>query len=45
MFCQLKYLKVNEVFVYRTITHYNDTGRIAKRHRDGSKSEKPAYAK
>uniref|UniRef100_A0A6P4F0R8 Uncharacterized protein LOC108045962 n=1 Tax=Drosophila rhopaloa TaxID=1041015 RepID=A0A6P4F0R8_DRORH len=32
---ELKLLKVNKVFVYRTITRYNDTGSIAKRHGGG----------
>lgn len=31
----LKYLNVNKMFVYRTITRYNDTGSIAKRHGGG----------
>lgn len=32
---ELKHLNVNKVFVYRTITRYNDTGSIAKRHGGG----------
>lgn len=32
---ELEHLKVNKVFVYRTITRYNDTGSIAKRHGGG----------
>ncbi|XP_026476402.1 uncharacterized protein LOC113382056 [Ctenocephalides felis] len=36
----LKHFKVNKVFVYRTITGYNETGSIAKRH--GGGHQKPA---
>lgn len=32
---ELKHLNVNKVFVYRTITRYNNTGSIAKRHGGG----------
>lgn len=32
---ELKHLNVNKVFVYRTITRYNDTGSIAKRNNGG----------
>lgn len=31
----LNHLRVNKMFVYRTITRYNDTGSIAKRHGGG----------
>lgn len=34
---ELQHLKVNKIFVYRTITRYNDTGSIAKRHGGGPK--------
>lgn len=34
---QLKHLKVNRMFVHRTINRYNDTGSIAKRHGGGPK--------
>lgn len=34
---QLKHLKVNRTFVYRTINRYNDTGSIAKRYGGGPK--------
>lgn len=34
---ELKHLKVNKMFVYRTITRYNDTGSIAKRYGGGPK--------
>lgn len=32
---ELKHLKVNKMFVYRTISRYNETGSIADRHRSG----------
>jgi len=32
---KLKNLKVNKVFVYRTISRYNDPGSIEKRHGSG----------
>jgi len=34
---QLQHLNVNKMFVYRTITRYNETGSIAKRNRGGPK--------
>lgn len=34
---ELKHLKVNKMFVYRTITRYNGTGSVAKRHGGGRK--------
>lgn len=34
---ELKHLKVNKMFVYRTITRYNGTGSVAKRYGGGPK--------
>ena len=34
---ELRHLKVNKMFVYRTINRYNDTGSIAKRYGGGRK--------
>ena len=34
---ELSHLKVNKMFVYRTIKRYNDTGSIAKRYGGGRK--------
>ena len=36
---ELSHLKVNKMFVYRTIKRYNDTGSIAKRYGGGPKRQ------